>query len=84
MAEPEKYLTVAEAADVLGVSRAAVYAMLTHQERRLRPAHLPGVTGRVGIVLAEADVLAERSARAGRPRRGPVAGAKTKRDKGGA
>ena len=79
MAKPEKYLTVAEAATVLGVSKPYLYTMLRDVTCPLRASHLPGVTGRVGIVLAEADVLSEQAARAGRPRRGPVAGAKKTR-----
>lgn len=69
-AQTERYMTAAEAADVLGVSRQAVYAMARDVNRRLVPAHLPGVTGNVGMLFAQADVWAEKARRARLARRG--------------
>jgi hypothetical protein len=78
MAETPQYLTVAEAATLLGVTPQAVYTKAANVNCPLVASYLPNVAGQVGMVFARADVAAEKARMAARPRRGPVAGAKAK------
>lgn len=61
----EKLLSVAEAGEVLGLSRRTIL-------RRIDAGRLPSIKIGTGYVLKEADVLALRKRRPGRPRKNPL------------